>query len=131
MTATASPLQTVSRRDNRPDWDAIAKLIATWQPDALVVGEPLNMDGTEQPMTKAARRFANQLNGRFHLPVHLADERLSTRAARDQIWETDAPNRSRRPRKGGEDHPVAAKVILETWFASQAELKASGERTGP
>ena len=111
LTATASPLQSVTVRDNRPDWAAIARLVDAWQPDALVVGLPLNMDGTEQEITRAVWRFRNQLESRFHLPVHLADERLSTREARDRL--------ARRGKAYADDDPVAAQVILETWFSDQ------------
>ena len=113
LTSTASPLLSVSVRDQKPDWDAIARLIDAWQPDALVVGWPLNMDGTEQAITQAVLRFRNQLESRFRLPVHLADERLSTREARDRLARSGRPN--------AEDDPVAAQVILETWFSDQAQ----------
>ncbi len=109
LTATAAPLGSVRVNRARPDWDAIARLIRTWQPDALVVGLPLNMDGSEQATTQAARRFKNQLEGRFHMPVHTADERLSTREARERLS-------ARAVSRSGDD-PVAAQVILETWFS--------------
>ena len=60
----------------------IAKLIAEWQPDALIVGVPFHPDGAEHDNTRRARRFARQLQGRFGLPVHEVDERYSTTEAR-------------------------------------------------
>ncbi len=59
----------------------IAALIAEWQPDALVVGVPFHPDGVPHEMTRRARRFARQLQGRFALPVHEVDERYSTTEA--------------------------------------------------
>ena len=109
VTRTATPLETVPVRRAKPDWDAIDRLIDAWKPDAFVVGLPLNMDGTEQPVTALARRFANRLHGRSGLPVHLADERLSTREA----WVRLIESGSRRD----EPDPIAAQVILEGWFA--------------
>ena len=109
VTRTATPLETVPVRRAKPDWDAIDRLIDAWRPDAFVVGLPLNMDGTEQPVTALARRFANRLHGRSGLPVHLADERLSTREA----WVRLIESGSRRD----EPDPIAAQVILEGWFA--------------
>nr|VFK43643.1 MAG: putative holliday junction resolvase [Candidatus Kentron sp. TC]VFK45155.1 MAG: putative holliday junction resolvase [Candidatus Kentron sp. TC]VFK58314.1 MAG: putative holliday junction resolvase [Candidatus Kentron sp. TC] len=110
LTGTANPVGTVAVRRNAPDWEFIDRLISTWDPDGLVVGLPLNMDGTEQAMTHAARRFRNQLAHRYRLPVYVADERLSTREARDRLA---CEGRLR----AEEDDPVAAQIILETWFS--------------
>jgi len=63
---------------------AIARLIAEWQPDALVVGIPCHPDGQPHEMTRAATRFARQLDGRFGLPVYTVDERYSTTEAHAQ-----------------------------------------------
>lgn len=111
LTSTAQPLEAVRVQNAKPDWNAIARLVHTWQPDALVIGLPLNMDGSEQDTTWAARRFGNQLEDRFHLRVHTADERLSTREARQRLVEQGNPC--------GDDDPVAAQVILETWLSEQ------------
>ena len=73
----ARPLCTLSAHGDAR-FDAIAKLIAEWQPDALVVGVPLHPDGRPHATTAAARRFARQLQGRFRLPVHEVDERFSS-----------------------------------------------------
>ena len=109
VTRTATPLETIPVRRAKPDWSAVDRLVDTWKPDALVVGLPLNMDGTDQWITARARRFANCLHARFGLPVHLADERLSTREAWTRLIESGS-------RRDGPD-PVAAQVILEGWFA--------------
>ena len=111
VTATAEPLTSVPVNGTTPDWHAIGQLVQAWQPDAFVVGLPLNMDGTEQDTTQAARRFRNQLAGRYPIPVHTADERLSTREARERL--------ANRGRPLEDDDPVAAQVILETWFSEQ------------
>lgn len=108
LTGTANPLESIRVRRAHPDWGAISRIVATWQPDALVVGLPLNMDGSEQTVTGRARRFGNQLLGRYRLPVHLVDERLTTREARDRL--------ASEGRTGDEDHPVAAQIILESWL---------------
>jgi putative Holliday junction resolvase len=124
ITATASPVETVPAKEGKPDWAAITRLIQEWRADALVVGLPLNMDDTEQEMTRAARRFANQLKGRYHLPVYMADERLTSYAA-EHMLDEPLPNgklRSRRqPRQRDEqiDH-LAAQLILTTFFNQQA-----------
>ena len=120
VTGTATPLETIPVRRSRPDWNAIDRLIGAWKPDALVVGLPLNMDGTSQWITKRARRFANRLHARLGLPVHLADERLSTREAWTRLIESG----SRRDRPD----PLAAQVILEGWLAEHTNTGARARR---
>ncbi len=77
----ASPLTTVAAEGDAR-FAPIGRLIAEWQPDALVVGVPLHPDGTPHENTRRAQRFARQLHGRFRLPVHEVDERYSTTEAR-------------------------------------------------
>lgn len=109
ITSTARALEELPNRAGQPDWEGIARLIETWKPSALIVGLPLRMDGGEQDMTHAANRFGRQLEGRYHLPVHTADERLTTRAARDLLAE-------RGHRQPDYVDALAAKLILETWM---------------
>ncbi len=105
LTGTASPLETVAVIKGIPDWDSISRIIRQWNPRALVVGYPLNMDGSSQSMTRTAVRFMSQLRHRFGLPVYQADERLSSYEAKSRMKSTrnlDA---------------VAAQAILETWLS--------------
>jgi putative holliday junction resolvase len=81
LTRSAQPLRTVAATGNAR-FDAIAKLIAEWRPDALVVGIPFHPDGAPHDNTERARRFARQLHGRFSLVVHEVDERYTTTEAR-------------------------------------------------
>lgn len=76
----AQPLRTVAA-EGEARFDAIARLIKEWQPDALVVGVPFHPDGAAHDNTLRARRFARQLHGRFRLPVHEVDERYTTTEA--------------------------------------------------
>jgi putative Holliday junction resolvase len=76
----ATPLKTLAAEGDAR-FDAIAKLIADWQPDALVVGVPFHPDGAPHDNTRRAQRFARQLHGRFGLPVHEVDERWTTTEA--------------------------------------------------
>ena len=76
----ATPLATVAAEGDAR-FAPIAKLIAEWQPDALVVGIPVHPDGAPHDNTRRAQRFARQLHGRFGLPVHPVDERYSTTEA--------------------------------------------------
>ncbi len=111
VTKTARPLQNIKATDGIPNWDLIANLIAEWTADALVVGLPYNMDGSEQTITLAARKFARRLEAKFHLPVHMKDERLSTKEALAQL---QAKND-----KKTEVDSYAAALILESWLREQ------------
>ena len=63
ITGTARPLPAIKAQDGTPDWNLIERLLKEWQPDEIIVGLPLNMDGTEQPLTARARKFANRIHG--------------------------------------------------------------------
>jgi putative Holliday junction resolvase len=80
LTQSATPRGTI-RAEGRARWPQIEREIRDWRPDALVVGVPFHPDGAEHENTRRARRFANQLRGRFGLPVYEVDERYSTTAA--------------------------------------------------
>jgi len=109
LTGTASQLETLGLVNRNPDWQRIAQLLEEWRPQALVVGHPFEMTDREASNAEAAKKFARQLHGRFHLPVHMADERLTSREAWAQLG-----------REAGKDptkvDSYAAKLILETWL---------------
>lgn len=117
LTGTARPLKELRARDGIPNWEQIAALLSEWQPDALVVGLPLNMDGSPSDMSARAEKFGRRLQGRFQLPVHFIDERLSTFEAKQVLRDT-----GQRTPVSYRDNPVdslAAALLLETWLASQ------------
>ena len=130
VTGTASPLSTVSVRDGEPDWDSIDGIVSTWKPDGLVVGEPLHMDGRPQTMTRRARRFRHALRSRFGLPVHAADERLTTVEARAELAGRGAFRGAGAGRRHEVDHPVAARIILESWLGERRPDVAGSEAGG-
>ncbi len=112
LTHTARPLVTLNNRDGAPDWEAISRLIDEWQPDALVVGLPLNLDGTDHEVTRLARRFGNRLRGRYNLPVYTMDERLSSAEAEALLAETGRYDKA-------DVDKVAAQIILQGWLEQQ------------
>ena len=112
ITGTAQALPAFKAQDGIPNWDAIEKCLKEWKPDVVVVGLPLNMDGTEQDLTLRARKFANRLQGRFGLNVQLQDERLTTTEARSEIFDRGGF----RALKKGKVDGISACVILESWF---------------
>ena len=111
VTGTASALPPLKAVNGQPvDWNDIQRLIDHWRPDAVVVGVPINMDGTTQPLTFRAIKFAKRIHGRFGVPVYGQDERLSSKAAHERIGRNNAGNH-------GLDS-AAATIILEDWLAA-------------
>jgi len=102
-------------RDGIPNWNEIAALVDTWQPDIFLVGLPLNMDDSETELCQRARKFARRLHGRYHRPAEMVDERLTTREAKQDLFDRgETPDYARE----GVDRR-AAELILETWCAVQ------------
>lgn len=112
LSGTAQELAPLKARDGIPDWNLIGSLIAEWQPALLVVGLPLNMDGSDSDFARRARKFANRLHGRFGLPVEVMDERLSTFSAKGEAM---ARGHAGNYRQAPVDS-IAARLILESWF---------------
>jgi len=104
ITGTATPVAVVKAREGIPLWQMIDRLVEEWKPTVFVIGLPINMDGTESDMSKAATRFSRRLHGRYGISIELMDERLSTFEAR----EFETPEQL---------DAIAAKLILETWLA--------------
>jgi putative Holliday junction resolvase len=104
-----------------PDWAAIAREVEGLRPARLIVGAPYNVDGSEGPMTAAARAFAEELERRFALPVHLVDERFSSLEASAALKEQRASG-ARRRRVGKADvDSAAAAVILRRYLAGEGK----------
>lgn len=128
LTGTAQPLVVLKANDGKPQWHEIESLIKEWQPKILVIGLPLNMDGSESDMAVRAKKFANRLHGRFGLPIEYCDERLSSFAAKDELAQAKRDEGLERygrqsqslrlGRRDGTVDAIAARLILETWLAS-------------
>ncbi|MCW8994416.1 MAG: Holliday junction resolvase RuvX [Psychromonas sp.] len=114
ITATAQPLAAIKANDGIPNWDIVEKVINDWQPDLVIVGLPLNMDGSEQPITQRAKKFANRLNGRFGVKTALQDERLTTASAKEFIFS----HGGYKALDKGKIDSVSAALILEGWMES-------------
>ena len=112
VTRTARPLETLPAKEGIPNWSVMEKLFSKWQPSAIIVGIPLNMDGSEQPITRHARHFAESLRQRYQLPVHEMDERLTTKDARERLFAEGGY----KALQNGQVDQVAAQLILQNWF---------------
>lgn len=110
---TTQPLAVLKAKDGVPDWPLLTLLVAEWQPDLLVVGDPLNMDGSESELCQRARKFARRLHGRLGLPVDMTDERLTS-------FEAKQISRERGHKGDYKRHPIdshAAELVLQAWLA--------------
>lgn len=116
--AIATPLPEIKAKEGSPDWLLIEKLIAEWQPKTLLVGLPLNMDGSESPLSQKARKFGNRLNGRFGLEVEMVDERLTSHSAKEEMAEAGYNNGKKGNYKNKPVDSIAACLILEQYFNS-------------
>ena len=115
ITRTASPLTVLAAKQGEPNWVEVDKIIKTWRPTALIVGRPLKMDGTTQSVTNAVDHFTQLLETRYALPVYQIDERLSSKAARTDIFDAGG---YRALQKNSVDSR-AAQIILQDWLNSQ------------
>ena len=117
LLGTTQPLPILRARDGIPEWRTLEDLVKEWRPDLLVVGEPLNMDGSDSALSAQANRFARRLHGRLGLEVAMVDERLSS-------FEAKAISREQGHHGDFKRQPVdslAAELILRTWLAEQTE----------
>lgn len=113
---TTQPLAVLRARDGIPDWSQVDRVVKEWQPDLLLVGDPLNMDGSASELSTRARKFARRLHGRLGLPIAMADERLSS-------FEAKLISREQGHRGDYKRHPVdsqAAELVLRAWLDQQS-----------
>ncbi|GAB3342833.1 Holliday junction resolvase RuvX [Marilutibacter aestuarii] len=113
----ARALAVVDMHGHGPDWTAIDRLRKEWLPNGFVVGDPMTLDGGDQPIRKQAHAFARELQARYRLPVALVDERSSSIEAAQRFAGDRADGRRRR-RDAEVLDAMAAAVIIERWLAA-------------
>lgn len=119
----ARALAVIDVHGHGPDWIAIDRLCREWRPDGLVVGDPLTLEGGDQPARTRAHTFARELASRYRLPVALVDERASSIEAAQRFASERAEGRKRRRDAEALD-AVAAAVIVERWLAAPDDATA-------
>ncbi|MDB2339198.1 Holliday junction resolvase RuvX [Gammaproteobacteria bacterium] len=108
ITKTSSPLTILNvAREGKEIWNIISNLIDEWKPDRLLVGKPLNMDGTPSDMMKKVDPFFQKLQKISNIPCELVDERLTSFEAK-QLMQTDS--------KYDRIDDLAAKIFLDNWI---------------
>ncbi len=115
VTVSANPLAVVQNGANGPDWTAIEQIIREWQPARIIVGMPLNEDGSHGDMAQAVQGFIGEL-GRFGLPVETEDERFSSLEAAELLKSERAAGLRGRINREMIDS-AAATLIAERWLA--------------
>ena len=108
ITKTSSPLIVINvAREGKEIWNTISTLIDEWKPDQLLVGKPLNMDGTPSDMMKKVDPFFQKLQKISNIPCELGDERLTSFEAK-QLMQKDS--------KDDRIDDLAAKIFLDNWM---------------
>ncbi|TZF90331.1 Holliday junction resolvase RuvX [Cognatilysobacter lacus] len=116
----ARPIAVVDVHASGPDWPAIERFVREWRPDGFVVGDPMTLDGGDQPIRKRAHSFARELGRRFGRSVMLIDERSSSVEAA-QRFACERAQGGKRRRDAQVLDAVAAAIIIERWLAAPAD----------
>ena len=108
----SNPLALFPMKDGIPNWDDLLKIVKQWQPNLFLVGLPLNMDDSESDLSRRARKFARRLRHQTNIETWMVDERLSTRAARDELSHYHAQGRGKKLSADS----LAATLFIESWY---------------
>ncbi|AKC59821.1 Holliday junction resolvase RuvX [Blochmannia endosymbiont of Polyrhachis (Hedomyrma) turneri] len=112
LTYTAQPITTLQTKKYQPNWDIMKKIFNIWQPKIFIVGLPININGTNQPLTYLTYEFSKMLHKTFDLKVIMQDERFSTIEARSRLFKYHG-FRSLKP---NQINSISAVIILESWL---------------
>ena len=105
-TNTSSPLQIIFNKDNKTNWISISSLLDEWKPGLILLGKPLNMDGSESEIMKKVDKFYKELKSIYDADIEFVDERLTTFEAREILKDEKQDN--------VDAH--AAKILIDNWF---------------
>jgi putative Holliday junction resolvase len=116
ITGTASALETIAAVAGEPGWARLTQIINEWSPDLIVLGLPLNTDGTESEMTAAAKVFAAEIRSRYQLAVELVDERYTSAEAEALLKDQRRSGIRNKKLKKEDVDALAAQLIAESWL---------------
>ena len=105
-TNTSSPLQIIFNKDNKTNWISISSLLDEWKPDLILLGKPLNMDGSDSKIMEKVDKFYKELKSIYDADIEFVDERLTTFEAREILKDEKHDN--------VDAH--AAKILIDNWF---------------
>lgn len=109
---SAMPLALFPMKDGIPQWETLLNIVKQHQPNLFLVGLPLNMDDSESELSARARKFARRLRHQTNISTWMVDERLSTRAARDELDQYQAQGRAKKLSADS----LAAALFIEAWY---------------
>ena len=110
-TYTSSPLKVILNKDDKVNWNEISSLLNEWKPELIIIGKPLNMDGTDSEIMKQVERFYQKLKKIYDTNYEYIDERLTTFEARQILEDTNINNVDAN----------AAKILIDNWFEMNKE----------
>ncbi|CAI8361728.1 MAG: Putative pre-16S rRNA nuclease [Cellvibrionales bacterium UBA7375] len=115
LTANAEGIGILQASDGVPNWDDVKAMLNEWKPNLILVGLPLNMDGSESELSRLARKFARRLQGRFNVDALMVDERLTSQDAKSSLRDPSSNKKSNKIDLTKIDH-LAAALILQSWL---------------
>ena len=113
ITKSASTFYAIKAKEGEPDWIKLDSIVKEWEPTLFIVGDPFNMDGTRSEFQKRISQFSTELKNRYKIRLHMMDERLTTKEAKERI-----KTESSGLKESANKHSVSAQIILEDWFRS-------------
>ena len=113
ITKSASTFYAIKAKEGEPDWIKLDSIVKEWEPALFIVGDPFNMDGTRSEFQKRISQFSTKLKNRYKIRLHMLDERLTTKEAKERI-----KTESSELKKSTNKHSISAQIILEDWFRS-------------
>ena len=116
ITNTSHTFFSLKANSGLPNWDELDVIVKDWKPELFVVGNPLNMDGSNSKIKNKSDNFSKLINKRYNIPVELMDERLSTREATDRMRSDSIFLTA----SAADIDGLSAQVILESWFGEQS-----------
>tara|TARA_Y200000002_G_C22481705_1_gene579022 strand:- start:265 stop:663 length:399 start_codon:yes stop_codon:yes gene_type:complete len=105
-TYTSSPLQIILNKDDKVNWSEISILLNEWKPELIIIGKPLNMDGSDSEIMKQVEKFYQKLKNTYDINLEYIDERLTTFEAKQILEDTDI----------NQVDANAAKILIDNWF---------------
>ena len=111
ITCTSETLFSLKANDGNPNWKELDDLVLEWKPDLFVVGDPLNMDGSNSEIKILSDKFAKKIINRYKIPLEFVDERLTSKEAANIIDEKKKKDLAIK-----DIHQLSAKIILDDWF---------------
>ena len=114
ITQSSSPLTVIFNKENKVNWQEISQIVSEWKPDLLLIGKPLNMDGTDSDIMTLVEKFTEKLAKLTNIKCEYIDERLTSFEARQNFKELMIDNNKSIKKEIIDAN--AAKILIDNWF---------------